>query len=308
MCLDRGSVFHVGPQIGQVVAVPREKGDSVNLPRRWEQFTLSPFFALYPPSSGIRLVSESATSYSPSRHLVPPDSGKLSLTDFMTRRFAIRSLLVLALAFLAPQVVRADMVTYNMTGTIWNLVNVGNLPVHVGDRIGWTLQYDRSLAPNSGISNPYSSIVGYSSPVPPLSNFVDLTTHTALNSPPNGPPPWNFGYPSYVLTLMTNLGPQFVASEAWFSSEGRYSFASFSLENNQGTLPAHDLAHLQLKGIPFAIRSLQYGYEQATSSAPELEFFVKADPLSSTPEPGSLLLSIVGAIGLIAGRVRSRRT
>jgi hypothetical protein len=225
---------------------------------------------------------------------------------------AIRTLIVLALAFLAPQMVRADLVTYSMTGTVWNLVNQGNLPVHVGDRIGWALQYDRSLQPMPGLTDPHTTTIGYSMSVSPLLNFVDLTTHTPLNSPTSNSSSQDFGYPSYVLTLTpgspTRGGAQFIASAEWLrSSDGRYSFASLDLENNKGVFSAKDLAHLQLNGIPFDIRSLQYGYEQATSSAPELEFLVKADPLSSTPEPRSLVLLTVGATVLIAARMCSRR-
>lgn len=225
---------------------------------------------------------------------------------------AIRSLLVLALAFLAPQMVRADLITYNMTGTIWHVVNNGNLPVHVGDRIGWTLQYDRSLPPIAEKPNPYNESIGYRMSVPPIFNFVDLTTHTPLNSPTPNASPRDLGYPNYGLTLyprFPNKGPgEFIADAQWFGfSDSRGSFADFSLENNNGGLPAKDLAHLQLDSIPFDIRSLGYGYEQADSSAPELEFFVKADPLSSTPEPSSLVLLTVGAAGLLAARMCSRR-
>jgi hypothetical protein len=224
---------------------------------------------------------------------------------------AIRTLIVLALALLAPQMVRADLVTYNMTGTIWYLVNKGNLPVHVGDRIGWTLQYDRSLPPTPGITDPNTKTIGYIMSVSPLLNFVDLTTHTPLNSPTSNPSPQNFGIPNYGLSLTpgspTSGGAQFTASAQWLrSSDGRYSFADFSLENNKGVFWAKDLAHLQLNGTPFDIRSLGYGFEQATSSAPELEFDVKADPLSSTPEPSSLVLLTVAATVLITAHMCSR--
>jgi hypothetical protein len=206
-----------------------------------------------------------------------------------------------------------------MTGTIWNVgSNVNNLPVHVGDRIGWTLQYDRSLSNMPGTSSPFSATVTYAAATSPLFNFVDLTTHTPLPAPPNGPSSVNFGYPSHVLTWnpgSPNMGsPQFTATASWMrSSDGLFASATLGLQinSNNVVLPAKDLAHLQLSSIPFDIRSLAYEYQLPPSSMPALEFWVKADPLSvsisSTPEPSSLILSSLGALGLIGSCVFSQR-
>ncbi len=77
----------------------------------------------------------------------------------------------------------ADLVTYNMTGTVTSagnsdfgtIVNAGGsfVPgsVNIGDHISWTLQYDRS--------SPWGNLF-YTPTAAVLYNVVDRTTGVAL--------------------------------------------------------------------------------------------------------------------------------
>jgi hypothetical protein len=199
-----------------------------------------------------------------------------------------------------------------MTGTV-TLVspNTSGLPVNVGDRVAWTLQYDRSLTPLNIPGGPNI----YQHAGMTLSHFVDLTTNTPLPSP-SGLSSFSGG------TLELNPGNinqgngTFIASTSWFNpANGLAGFGGLTLTStsNPLVLPSK-LADLQLNTVPFDLRALNYGYQLPPSSAPVLDFWAKADPLSgsgsvssTTPEPGSLTLLALGAVGLLAGRVRNRR-
>ncbi len=243
------------------------------------------------------------------------------LVTIFDTEVAIRSLIVPAFFLLAPSMVQADVVTYNMTGTIMTVFdNVGNLPIHAGDRIGWTLQYDRSLPQMPGTSIPGNPMTTYSATTSPLLNLVDLTSHTPLPSP-EGISPGALSYPSYVVNYSPGSAttgiPMFNATAMWMrSSDGLFGSATLGLQINSNNsvnsvLAAKDLAHLQLDTVPFDFRSLLYEYQLPPTTQPALKFAVKVDPLSgsisSTPEPSSLLLLSLGSAGLTFLCMRDRR-
>jgi hypothetical protein len=206
---------------------------------------------------------------------------------------------------------RADLVTYNMAGTIVSVPsNTNGLPIHVGDRFTWTLQYDRSLSHVNIPGEPFT----YAPRSATLFNFVDQTANISLPSPPSNPNP-TIGA-SLILNPGTNSNirmGEFRTDTMW--SDGRtgpFRVASLTLTDytHYLVLPTGNLASFQLNSVPFEVRSLNYGYELPRSTSPVLDFYVQADPFSSptspTPEPGSLTLFLLGALGMSARYLRGR--
>jgi hypothetical protein len=206
---------------------------------------------------------------------------------------------------------RADLVTYNMAGTIVSVSsNTSGLPIHLGDRFTWTLQYDRSLPHLNIPGEPYT----YAPRSATLFNFVDQTEKLSLPSPPSSPK--NLAGLALVLNPGTNVNRgngEFTTTTMW--SDGRtglFGAASLTLTSytHRLELPTGNLANFQLNSVPFEVRSLNYGFQVPPSTLPALDFYVQADPLSShtssTPEPGSLTLFLLGALGISARYLRAR--
>jgi hypothetical protein len=208
---------------------------------------------------------------------------------------------------------RADLVAYDMTGTIGTVIaNAAGLPVAVGDRVAWTLQYDRSL-PSLTAGNP--NVYGPTAPI--ILNVVDLSTSTPLLSAPSGS---NVkGQTLYLLAGGPHAGGGAFLTTTYWSAGLASATAHLQLSNiaSQQPLPTDDLAKLQLDKIHFDDQSFYYDYLQGTSLPPPpgdpgqlTSFIVQADPLtapvSSAPEPGALTLFIVGSVGLVSRRLRAR--
>jgi hypothetical protein len=230
-------------------------------------------------------------------------------------------LLVLAIALTAGTTkARADLVTYNMTGTITEAQRYpSSLPFAVGDHISWTVQYDSS-APLTDSGSGWNK---YSWSGIAISNIVDQTT--------------GYHFPSYAFT---NKGASLVS---WVQLGNKYPGSDPSLNANSiqivsggdsesattgwgaggatlslkvlGPLPTLNLADFQLNKLPIVLRNegysmFQYGYD-AYSGADYLgpNFFASVDTIpgvSYTPEPGSLTLVLLGAPGLAARGLRRR--
>ncbi len=207
---------------------------------------------------------------------------------------------------------RADLVTYNMAGTIVSVSsNTSSLPIHVGDRFAWTLQYDRSLqAPRNLPGEPFE----YTPRSATLFNFVDQTEKISLPSPPSNPKTLT----GLGLVLNPGTNPKlgnggFTSYTLWSDSRGNpLGSAMLSLASSAHRLefPTSNLADLQLNSVPFDDRLLNYAYGMHPLTLPVLGIYVQADPLSSptssTPEPGSLTLFLLGALGMSARYLRAR--
>ncbi len=171
----------------------------------------------------------------------------------------------------------------------------------------WTLQYDPNT-PATLNNVPLSSSYAPASPV--ISNLVDQTTG------------FHFSTPS-ATSLQSGL-TLFNAPQGGFLSAGDTQMSS-----NQGPLyqallsllgPSNGFSTLDLSQLPLdqagiqmtapygAASILSYYGIPAGDGGVQLSFTVQVASLSavSTPEPGSLTLFVLGAVGLVARRIHSR--
>src|SRR5262249_2434667 len=155
------------------------------------------------------------------------------------RRSVIRHLIALALLAGASVEGHADLITYNMTGTVI-ATDVVNGTVAVGDRISWTFQYDRSATPV-----PATTFNGwnYLQNTPTLFNIVDQTSGTHFYSPQDR----SVLQPS-ILTL-SQQDPRTFSSAGVGSStnwavgtQGLYAHAYLDMVDLSGPLPTTNLA------------------------------------------------------------------
>jgi hypothetical protein len=222
-----------------------------------------------------------------------------------TRRSIIRHLIALALLAGAAVEGQADLITYNMTGTV-TATNVVNGTVAVGDRISWTFQYDRSATPV-----PATTFIGwnYFQNSPTLFNVVDQTSGTHFYSPRT-----NALQPS-ILTLSQQVPRTFAtagvgSSTNWaVGTQGLYAHANLDMVDLSGPLPTTNLASLALNSVPFDPRWQFFDYGTGTLDMIVSDFLeVKVDPLgspvTSAPEPSSFTLLVLGGLGLAARSLR----
>lgn len=216
-------------------------------------------------------------------------------------------ILALALAFMAGTThARADMVYYNMTGTALDAgfqwtpsATPAPFPVAVGDRITWTLQYDRSLP---GQGDPQSSTTNYNTTSPTITNIVDRK---------NG----YHRFPTFapVTSTISPTNGQWKDMKSIFAvgTHGGNSYESYATALELGyqvSLPTAGLRNLQLNNLPLYLYNsyLQYDWGNGIEG---ITLVTSVNSISSpftaqAPEPGSLALFLLGAAGLAARGMR----
>lgn len=259
--------------------------------------SLPPFLWACPyPVHPVRIPPFAAT-----QRRVVRDSG---IFTYWEGRPPIRHLRILALVFTIPIGVseaRADMITYNMTGTI-RMVHLNNLfpgssapPVAVGDRIAWTFRYDSSTPLNpyrdSGPSAHYYELNNLA-----VSHLVDTTSGFHFYAPPN------VNSTTLVLENLLSGGGTLWTSSALWDAQRYLTIYEANLDlGSPKSLPTLDLANLSLTAPPFTPTNgdLTYAYKA-------FSFMAATDSISlaSVAEPGSLTLFVLGIGGLIARRLR----
>lgn len=205
---------------------------------------------------------------------------------------------------------RADMVTYNMSGTITG-ANYPNMPYAAGDHITWTLQFDRSTPMTSGGTNaegPWANYQMQGTYV--FTNIVDQTTgyHFPLL------PPSNTNLVGMTLQNINTGNQNYGNIFAYQNDVGHYSNDSISLSLRTGSLPSLNLAEFQFNKLPVVLGNVnysnfQYSYVASPTSTP-LGFIASVDSIpgaiAAAPEPGSLTLFLLGAAGLATRGMRRR--
>lgn len=207
---------------------------------------------------------------------------------------------------------RADLITYNMAGTITDVSPVsynpsGVVPYNVGDHVTWTLQYNSSITPTNSYSGSMTG-VSYTLSAPVITNIVDQTTGYHFSSPPSS------GNSLSLESGFGNAGLGATAGSSIFSPS-----AVLDMNLTSGSLfPTFDLTKLQLNSLPWANSGpnyFSYGdfFSPPTNSGPGGNYgfnasaaFVAQTPVASTPESGSLTLFLLGAAGLAVRRFRLR--
>ncbi|MGH7171503.1 MAG: PEP-CTERM sorting domain-containing protein [Gemmataceae bacterium] len=208
---------------------------------------------------------------------------------------------------------RADLITYNMAGTISSVSPMsynpgGGVPYNVGDHVTWTLQYNPSTPPTSSQSGSMASIT-YTMSTPVITNIVDQTTGYHFSSPPSS---------GNSLGLSSGFGNAVFSASAGNSMLSPGATLTMSLTNGS-LFPTFDLPKLQLNSMPWANSgpnafSYSYFFSIPTNSGPRWNdgfnasaaFVAQTTPAASAPEPGSLTLFLLGAAGLAVRRFRSR--
>jgi hypothetical protein len=239
-----------------------------------------------------------------------------------------RQLIACTLVFaLAATKARADLVTYTLTGSVrdvtaWTLtspVNPGVAPVAVGDRLSWTLQYNRAapLVQSSSYMNTSTNI--YSPAGPLITNLVDQTRNLTLNTAPAGSIPANNYSPQSSKLPYSSVWVEKTPSSGVFSftdsqlNGAKTYFAGFHLVSYR-PLATMNLAQIQLDQLPFDFNrnnTFLFSYSSTLQNGKVFyDFDALANSLSpsvsiaSLPEPGTLSLFVLGAVGLALCRFR----
>lgn len=170
------------------------------------------------------------------------------------------------------------------------------IPVAHGDRITWTLQYDRSALWSSG-SGARANYAGLG---PFLTNLVDQTNGFHFYTPPAG---------TTNSTLILSNGASGGTVSIWdaertVDTDPRYT-TSLILASTKA-FSTFDLAKLQLdKGTyPVSPSYFPNNFLQYDDAANMFAITAELTSISSsaTPEPGTLTLYVLGALALVAGR------
>ncbi len=231
---------------------------------------------------------------------------------------------------------RADqIVTYYMTGTLtdtsatvvtwppnqaWYHGQHLSHPYAAGDHISWTLRYDSSTPVDNytgginyhlgnAILNIVDQTTGYRFPV--ISNGMTSSTLTLSRYPANPDPYGGQTRFSYTLDQGSYYGPEFANGSATQRALLQLNSGSYWKETS--------LTNLHLNTIPFAlgapidheyVNSSFFWVTQKYSLTPSIDswyiskFDANVDSISvsmaSTSEPGSVILFVLGAIGLTA--------
>lgn len=208
---------------------------------------------------------------------------------------------------------RADLVTYNMNGTITSATD-GHSSFAVGDRVSWTLQYNTSMPMYTYTTTANNASQLYN---PLITSIVDRTTGTKLYVPAT------LYVPPYLAQAgaMAGAGLSLSSGSSSSISANQYQFdviypeEGYSADlklNVNGPLPTLNLAKLQLNQLSINTSTSSFGYGLAADMMPgyQASFDASVDSIAApkyTPEPGSLTLFLLGTAGLAARGVRWRR-
>lgn len=219
------------------------------------------------------------------------------LLTFWQGRSPIRLFLItLLLGSLAPNA-RADLMVYSMSGKITNAVGYLDgrpyaTPFAKGDRVTWTLQYDRSMP----ASNVGSGVSNYSPSGPLITNLVDLTKGMRFNL--DYYPPWS----QPTLTLSSSAaGSSF---QAVLVSHGIDTGESATLNLLfKSRFSSSQLKSMQLSTLPLDRTASSLHYDSGSivggwSFAASVNS-ISAAPLTGVPEPGSIVLLAIGFFALL---------
>lgn len=237
--------------------------------------------------------------------------------------------------------------TYTLTGTIQDVVGYSDgyghvdtrvsPPVAKGDRLAWTIQYDRSspVAPfpsNGALAGwiTFYQSSSYSPSGPLITHLVDQTNgFHVYTSPPGSFPagsdsPGNPSPNSYSGLGLTNV-------QGNGRSTGSVSFGDYQQSTGRGTIPYFaelslnsnhllstvKLTNLQLDRVPFRFNDPstpadeQFYYRGQVPNSPnyfsfgaQISSVSAADSIEPLPEPGALTLFVLGAAGLAVRRFR----
>jgi hypothetical protein len=182
---------------------------------------------------------------------------------------------------------RASSIDYNMTGTVQSVY--GNFAsAKVGDRISWTLQYN----PNTPISSVNTTNLSkvYITYWPVISNIVDQSNGNHLISP---------SVNSLLFTQLILAGRYFYATEQ--------NDTTLQLRS-ANPLPTLNLTNFQPNLVPFQLgssftKNSFFNYTNMPASGAGFTTSIDSVTAAPTPEPGTLLLFVVG--GCILGGVRA---
>jgi hypothetical protein len=227
--------------------------------------------------------------------------------------------IALALAVLSGEAI-ADLVTYNMTGIVLDPVQAVSptggfapSPVSPGDQMTWTLQYDRATPGTFNYAfTPFGPIFGnvYTPASPVIANLVDQTTGLHFIMPPAA------SLQSDLTVLNAPIGGFLLAGDQGLvSGPGGIPCQTFlTLLGPSSGFSTLDLSQLSLDQagiqmtLPYgAFSDLSYdGVPDATGNLLSFDIQVTSLSVASAPEPGSLTLVVLAALGLVARRVPSR--
>jgi hypothetical protein len=207
------------------------------------------------------------------------------------------------------------MIGYNMTGTVtstssmsWDAGRAFPLPVALGDRITWTLQYDRST-PVSGVGPGWNS---YTPNGPLITNIIDQRNANHWFVDPGAPAASTLKLSSSALPNQPNS----FSSSFHTQSSSFFVDAGYTTELNLGfndSIATSQLANLHLDSMHLDL-SASYLHYDASVNLQGYAFTASVNtisgPIAISPEPGSLTLFLLGTAGLALYRLhpRFRRT
>lgn len=178
-----------------------------------------------------------------------------------------------------------------------------NLPLAMGDRVTWTLQYDR--ARSLGFTNRDSKAYFFTNS-PLLTHVVDQSNGYQFRIP----------VPSFQSTIAMYASMKaFEINQETMNLRTNVVYVGGLALFSNSPLPTMDLRSLRLSDLPLELSSIigsqfYYGSFIESHDGPvgfsNFQAEVTSLTLSSAPEPGSLSLFAFGAVGLSVRLLRRR--
>lgn len=240
---------------------------------------------------------------------------------------------------LADSRLQADLMTYTLTGSIQDvgvrsvrndlLPSTGPFPVAVGDRISWTLQYDRSTPLASSAPSSLFTSNDYYPAGPLILHLVDQTNGYQIPTARPGSIPATGLSPQHPMDTYSGMGllkfpksatVSFLDSQPITRNGVRPYSVQLILASN-APLPTMNLAQLQLDRLPLRFNDKtfpaenQFNYSWPHSNqntfSETFNYFdavvsslSPAESIQAAPEPGSLCLLALSFLGLALRRLR----